>query len=371
MTTSDFMVHHIVGGNVVLDKKARSAIIEVTLADEAGRTLKIKAPYGQLDGISQCFLTLAHQALNFATKNGFVPSNDHNQPAAFAPDAVRAIPNYLQHNATVQFIGRLAPETPITMGSVLLSNELLVATIGQLQHAATIIRDFGHLSGDGKQTWDIQLGPPINLGKFKRGATSEPIPPEVAPFLAQIGVLWGRYDRDLNDFVAALLKRCPDPEYSNPNLLGFEKRNLKMRDKTATLFSGNPELISFFTKMFQDGANIAGKRNVLLHGRITAVVKIKPDKLYGISRANIAIEAIGTHKGKERKMFFTNDKIEELFLDMADLALRMQDVLNVDDSLSSLLPSEDISILRDLLRNGNQNPSNVPTEQSPPQSSQA
>lgn len=371
--SKEFTIHHLIGGDIHNDKATRTTLIKVKVANEEGEELHFLAPYGQLDGLCQGFLAMSNAAFNAAKESGFIPDADHNQPAAFIAEGVSATPNYLRHDVTLRHVGRIAPNAPLGLGSVLLTRELAEATIEHLQRALTAMRDYGHDAGDGARMIGFD-GPSINLQKAKLPMTWATVPSEALPFLAQIAVLWGSYERDMHDCVAALLRHRPHPDYgTDPKRLGFSARNDLMRDQSAVVMQGRPELLRHFRKMFEDGANLHAKRNVLLHGRITLVIKIRQDSELGIPKAQFSIEARGMHKGKERRMLFNTEKLEDMYYDIGHLAARMQNVVNISRPGSAAVapfPSADISFLQGLLPYNSPRQSNLPKRRSRPEPSQ-
>jgi hypothetical protein len=366
-----FAISHIARGHVAVDEKAKTVTVELTLAGPDGTELTLALPYGQLEGVCQALLAGSNAALDAHRRLGRLPEMNHNQPSAFVAETGRALPNVETNKINLQFVGRRAPDAPLGLGSIELNVELAQDTMNDLQKALVTIREHGsHNAETGETAFSFGLMV-LNPQKVKFPMQWSPILPEFFPFLAQIALLWGEFERDFNDCIAALIKASNYNE-EDWSRLSFTARNGLFRDLSRQVFAGRHVIIRYFQNIFKDAANVQAKRNVLLHGRIVLYNKIEFNKELGRQRMYTKIEANGLHGGKPRRMMFDLSAIENIFYDIAHLTGRVRSLLEADEKADDVsLPLPDRSFLRDFFANNRPHPPTVARRQGPPQPSPA
>jgi hypothetical protein len=239
----------------------------------------------------------------------------------------------------------------------------------------------------------VPIGPPLRRDKIRQPFTWVPMPPEFSPVLGQIALLWGQFEKYLNDMLTALLSYNGTPiQQFWQSRLSYKQRTELFLAESAKTFACNPFLYLHFRQIISDAEAIQIKRNVLLHGTIemeTHIHNTTDTGEIGEVVVESKIVATGARKRQTIEMKFGFSELEDLFYDLGHLAGRLS-TLNPDHDTVPLntpivpgqkppnrLPTlpyaswQDICLVQDLLRKHHPAHTNQSTPEDPPQSSPA
>ena len=161
---------------------------------------------------------------------------------------------------------------------------------------------------------------PINTKKAKFPLSWSPLPNEFWPFLGRIGLEWGAFEIKFDNFLLSMLKTNPEPpENIRTN---FKKRIKLFRSELKRCFRDCPITVAYLNEIINDASEVQWKRNLLLHGKISFVVKHTQDG-FGNSKQQHLVSASRHHKGQEKISEFNLDAIEQLAYDIAHASGRL------------------------------------------------
>jgi hypothetical protein len=202
----------------------------------------------------------------------------------------------------------------------------------------------------------------IELNKIKSPKIILPIPPSLLPFLAQIAVLWGFFERKSELLLIALLTANNDTS-NDWQRFSFEQKCDSLKINARSSFAEHHSLLAYVSELLTDARVLQFRRNLLLHGNLSISAK----KEEGV----ITIKARGRKRGRPVEEIFTSESIKQLAYDLAHLAGRMASFSPPWlENFFPTLSSPDKSFLRDFLSSYHPDRTNPAIPDGPLRSSQ-
>lgn len=196
--------------------------------------------------------------------------------------------------------------------------------------------------------------PEIDLSKIKGTGMAMPILPDVfSLFIGRIAVSWSQFDQGLSHFLKPLCVSNGQSPHVVDIMRAFKKRKTLCRNQAELQFGRTSNIYKHINSLLEDAANLAVKRNSILHGKVTAKVKAFPGNK-GEQKFEFSMLAKGGHNGADIEVEFSLEAIEELFHDFASIEYRMNrlSISRLENSHMTFqdFSSTDRSLLLALLR---------------------
>ncbi|MFA6266557.1 MAG: hypothetical protein WC670_12715 [Pseudolabrys sp.] len=211
---------------------------------------------------------------------------------------------------------------------------------------------------DGK-SYIISL-PPLSIKSMRAGtAAVMPITTELAVPLAQIALLWGRFELAFNRFLAGLIQatKTENKRWQSNGFSGKRGRKKLFVELVRKFFICSPRISVSLAHLAEVAEELGNKRNVLLHGEIIGRYEIKRN---GESEDIIAkFFATSWKTNPPTTIEFDQKSLEKLHTDLAYLAGEMESIIDPKpkSSLTLSLSLHDLCALQNLRSNIPDSPS--------------
>lgn len=170
--------------------------------------------------------------------------------------------------------------------------------------------------------------------KIRAPAVSPPSDAHLYGYVGQLAIAWGSFERELNDLLDALLFASgEDPRRAH--IGPFRTRKALFRERMETALASCPTIRATLDQVLHEAAQLAWRRNILLHGEI----RTGPHDGSGV------LKATGEHNGKLIELEYDADTLRAFLLRIA----HMHGLLNAIGE-EPAPPSKETRFLRALLK---------------------